>query len=80
MRCRLLEVAGHQNENGKLVFNWNVSEMCRAIGISRSYFYKIVRSETMPSVSIALSICNYLNARAWSIGSTRKYTIEKLWK
>jgi len=81
MKCRIAELAGHKDEFGKVVFDWNVSEMCRLIGISRSYFYQIVNSEKMPSVDIALSLCHFLNARenlCYSPGK-KKYTVEKLW-
>ena len=60
--------------------NINVSEMCRQLGITRAYWYKILKSESEPTVTLAIKITAYLNECLTQNGySANMYSVEDLW-
>lgn len=60
--------------------NINVSEMCRQLGITRAYWYKLLKSESEPTVTLAIRITAYLNECLTQNGySTNMYSVEDLW-
>lgn len=46
----------------------NVSDLCRCCGVSRTVFYKYLKSEKEPSVTTAIRITEYLNEQLCSNG------------
>ena len=75
MYC-LIENNFSKNVNGKIVYDWNVTDFCKSVGISRTYFYQIVKSEKIPTLAIAYKICAYINS---FLNETKVWLVEDLW-
>lgn len=58
----------------------NVSQMCRELGITRAYWYKVIKSECEPTVTLAIKITDYLNRCLAKGGySENLYSVADLW-
>lgn len=64
MTCRIQEK----------IKGYNVSDLCKSVGISRTGYYKIINSEVMPAVDMAIKICKYL-----SVYIGIQFTVEDFW-
>ncbi len=73
----LIETFFSRNVDGKIVYDWNVTEFCKSVGISRTYFYQIVKSEKIPTLAIAYKICDFINS---FLNGTEVWLVEDLWK
>ena len=61
--------------------NINISELCRQTGITRAYWYKIINSESEPTVTLAIRITEYLNECLSKKGfMDDMYSVYDLWK
>ena len=67
MKCLIRNIYGKYNNHR---FKFSVSSLCDYVGISRSYFYKIVDNESIPTLNIAFKIAKYLN----DFNYTKSYT------
>lgn len=72
-----IETYFSKNVNGKIVYDWNVTEFCKFVGISRTYFYQIVKSEKIPTLAVAYKICDYINS---FLNDSNVWTVEDLWR
>lgn len=60
--------------------NINVSELCRQVGITRAYWYKLINSDSEPTVTLAIRITEYLNECLRKKGfMDHMYSVEDLW-
>lgn len=75
-KCLIRDLYGCYNNHR---FKFNISNLCEYVGISRTYFYKIVDNECVPTIEICIKICNYLNEFCY--GYLDAYvSIYDLWK
>ena len=76
MLCYINDLFGRVLDNGKTVYCFKVSDLCKASGISRTYFYKLVNDECVPSLEVAYNICDYIN---YKLQEDYTWTVQDLW-
>ena len=60
--------------------NINVSDLCRQVGITRAYWYKLINSNSEPTVTLAIRITEYLNECLCKNGyMDDMYSVNDLW-
>lgn len=58
---------------------YNITDLCKFVGITRSAYYRIIKSEVCPKVDTCLKIVKYLNENCCQ-NESYKFTIEDLWQ
>ena len=54
---------------------YNVSDLCNFVGISRTYYYKLLKNESIPSVLVAYKIVCFFKQK-----DNFSYCIEDFWR
>lgn len=62
------------NNAGSFKKDFSVTALCKAVGISRTQFYKLVNNESVPTLDTAYKITDYLHRN-----TKYNYELTDLW-
>ena len=77
MKCYIDVFFARTDDKGKIRYDWTVTDFCKNVGISRTYYYEIVKSEKVPTLEVAYKIVEYINNNN---SEDYVWTVQDLWK